>query len=86
LFLAALAGSCIQAKDLDVLGKVIDHKFLPDRMRVIQNPLPLIEDFVDYLTTLLVSGDTQTRDIVREALGSELSPRLYGRLIQHLES
>ena len=86
LFLAALAGSCIQAKNLDVLGTVIAHKFLPDRMRIIQNPLPLVEDFVNFLMTLLVSGDTQTRDIVREALGSELSPRLYGKLIKHLES
>ena len=86
LFLAALAGSCIQAKNLDVLGTVIDNKFLPDRMRLIQNPSPLIEDFINFLMTLLINGDTQTRDIVREALGSELSPRLYGKLIKHLES
>lgn len=86
LFLAALAGSCVQAKNLDILGTVIAHKYLPDRMRIIQDPSPLIEDFLTFLMTLLVSGDTQTRDIAREALGSELSSRLYGNLIKHLES
>ena len=68
------------------MGTVIANKYLPDRMRVIQDPLPLIEDFMSFLMTLLVSSDTQTRDIAREALGSELSPRLYEKLINHLES
>ena len=44
LFLAALAGSCVQAKNLDVVGSVIANKYLPDRMHVIQDPLSLIED------------------------------------------
>ena len=39
-----LAGSCVQAKNFDVLGTVIANKHLPDRMCVIQDPLPLIED------------------------------------------
>jgi hypothetical protein len=87
LFLAALGGSCISAtSDLTAVANVVAHKFLPDRIRVIENPLPLIEDFISTLMTLLVTGDTQTRDIVREALGSELSPRLYGKLIKNLES
>jgi hypothetical protein len=77
LFLAALSGSCTQTKqDLAVLAKVIPAKFLQDRIRVVQNPLPLVEDFVSNLMNLLVAGDMHVRDVVRDALGSELSPRL----------
>ena len=87
LFLAALGGSCIQSKqDLSILAGVIPPKFLLDKLRVIQSPLPLVDDFVSSLINLLVSGDMYIRDVVREALGSELSPRLYGKLIKNLES
>ena len=51
-----------------------------------QNPLPLVEDFVNNLIKLLVAGHIHTRDVVRDALGSELSPRLYANLIKNLES
>jgi hypothetical protein len=69
-----------------VLAGVIPPEFLLDKIRVVQNPLPLIEDFVSNLINLLVAGDMYIRDVVREALGSELSPRLYGKLIRNLES
>ena len=86
LFLAALAGSCIPKQDLSILAGVIPPKFLLDKLRVIQSPLPLVDDFVSSLINLLVAGDMYIRDVVREALGSELSPRLYGGLIKNLES
>lgn len=86
LFLAALCGSCIPATDVTAVATLIAHKFLPDRIRIIQNPLILVDDFINTLMSLLVTGDTQTRDVVREALGFELSPRLYGTLIKNLES
>lgn len=87
LFLAALGGSCVQeGQDLTTLSKVIPVKYLPDKMRVVQNPIPLVESFIGDLLNLLVAGDMQIRDIVRDALGSELSPRLYSRLIRNLET
>ncbi|KAF8806096.1 hypothetical protein BYT27DRAFT_7141632 [Phlegmacium glaucopus] len=87
LFLAVLSGSCVQEKqDLSMLAEVIPAKFLPDRMRVIRSPLPLVEDFVSSLINLVATRDIHIRDVVREALGSELSPRLYGKLIRNLES
>jgi neurofibromin 1 len=67
------------------LAKVIPHSFLPDKMRVVQNPIPLVEAFIGDLLNLLVAGDMQIRDVVRDALGLELSPRLYGKLIRNLE-
>ncbi|CAA7259350.1 unnamed protein product [Cyclocybe aegerita] len=86
LYLAALGGSCLREnQDLGALGKVIPPKFLPDKIRVVQNPIPLVEDFVADLISLLVKGDMQIRDIVRDALGTELSPRLYGKVIRNLE-
>ncbi|KAF8165773.1 hypothetical protein B0H34DRAFT_794124 [Crassisporium funariophilum] len=87
LFLAALGGSCVQEgpQDMSVLGNVIPAKFLPDKMRVVQSPIPLVEHFIGDLIDLLVAGDMQIRDVVRDALGSELSPRLYGRLLRNLE-
>ncbi|KDR84288.1 hypothetical protein GALMADRAFT_87191 [Galerina marginata CBS 339.88] len=86
LFLAALGGSCIQDnQDMTALSKVIPAKYLPDKLRVASNPLPLVESFIGDLMALLVAGDMQIRDIVRDALGSELSPRLYPKLIKNLE-
>ncbi|KAF9480190.1 hypothetical protein BDN70DRAFT_931958 [Pholiota conissans] len=77
LFLAALAGSCLQLnQDFTLLAKVIPPKYLPDKMRVIQNPIPLIEAFIGDLVNLLHTGDIQIRDIIKDAFGTELSPRL----------
>jgi len=72
--------------DFSLLAEVIPPKFLPDRIRVIQNPLSLVEDFLNSLVDHLATSDMHIRDIVREALGSELNPRLYGKLIKYLES
>jgi hypothetical protein len=81
-----MAGSClVDSQDLTALSQVIPAKYLPDKMRLIQNPSHLIDDFVGDLMGLLAASDVQIRDIVRDALGSELSPRLYGKLIRFLE-
>lgn len=74
-----------EGQDLTSLSKVVSNKLLPDKLRVVQNPVPLVETFVGDLITSLVSGDMQIRDYVRDALGSELSPRLYGRMIRNIE-
>lgn len=50
-----------------------------------QNPVQLVGTFITNLTDLLISPDTQIRDIARDALGTELSPRLYSRLLKHLD-
>ncbi|KAF8076811.1 hypothetical protein FPV67DRAFT_1605221 [Lyophyllum atratum] len=86
LFLAALGGACVQEnQDLTSLAKVIPAHSLPDEMRVMQNPVPLVGTFISDLTTLLVVSDTQIRDAAREALGAELSPKLYSKLLKHLD-
>lgn len=86
LFLAALSGACAQ-EDADIvsLTNVIPAHYLPDEMRVLQNPTPLVNNFITYLTNLLVSPDMQIREVARDALGAELSPRLYSKLLRHLD-
>lgn len=86
LFLAALGGACVQENvDLTSLANAIPAHALPDKMRVIQNPVPLVTTFITDLTNLLVSPDTNVRDVARDALGAELSPRLYSKLLKHLD-
>ncbi|KAG6849386.1 hypothetical protein H0H93_008893 [Arthromyces matolae] len=86
LFLAALGGICFQdSLDLTSLADVIPGHSLPDEMRAMQNPIPLVSTFMADLTAFLVVPDTQIRDIARDALGSELSAKLYQKLLKLLD-
>lgn len=81
-----MAGPClVDGQDFTTLSQVIPAIYLPDKIRLIQNPSHLIDDFIGDLMGLLAASDVQIRDIVRDALGSELSSRLYGKLIRFLE-
>jgi hypothetical protein len=71
--------------DLTTLADVLPAIDLPDSIRVIQNPVPMVMTFITDLTNLLMAPDTKVRDIAREALGAELSPRLYSKLLKHLD-
>ncbi|KAG6896188.1 hypothetical protein C0992_009811 [Termitomyces sp. T32_za158] len=86
LFLAALGGICVQeSQDLTSLAVVIPAHSLPDEMRALQNPVPLVSAFMADLTSMLMAQDTQIRDIARDALGSELSAKLYQKLLRLLD-
>ncbi|KAF8872759.1 hypothetical protein BD779DRAFT_1679537 [Infundibulicybe gibba] len=86
LFLAALGGACVQdGQDLTPLTEVIPENYIPDKMRVLQDPTPLVGNFIFDLTNFLMAPETQYRDTAREALGAELSPRLYSKLLKHLD-
>jgi hypothetical protein len=54
-------------------------------MRVLQYPGNLIAAFINDLTNLSVSDIVEIRDVARDALGYELSPSLYSRLLKHLD-
>ncbi|KAG6811909.1 hypothetical protein H0H92_005307 [Tricholoma furcatifolium] len=82
LFLAALGGACIQENlDPHALTRVVPVEFLPDDMRLLKNPVPLVAHFINDLTKMLLQADTQIRDIARDALGSELNAKLYPKLL-----
>jgi hypothetical protein len=86
LFLAAFGGACVsEDQDQAALTAIIPVQYLPDAMRAPQNPASLVESFISDLTNLLVVDSMQVREVAREALGSELSPRLYSRLLKHLD-
>jgi hypothetical protein len=86
MFLAALSGACygedVQAFSLD---KIVPREMIPDKLRVIENPRANIERFLETLIGHLVSSENTIKDFVREALGSELGPRLYARLLDLLK-
>ena len=59
---------------------------VPDKLRVIENPRANIERFLETLIGHLLASENTIRDFVREALGSELGPRLYSRLLDLLKA
>ncbi|CAK5277391.1 unnamed protein product [Mycena citricolor] len=86
LLLASLGGACVQdGVDYSFLTSVVPAKYLPDQMRDLQNMEPLVVKFVMAMTDQLVIEDSHLRENARNALGAELSPRLYLRLMRHFE-
>ncbi|KAF8559154.1 hypothetical protein OG21DRAFT_1570167 [Imleria badia] len=86
LFLAAFGGATVQDEhEPGALTAVIPAEFLPDEMRVLRDPGELVNIFIEFLTAALVDDTIRVREVAREALGSELSPRLFARLFKHLD-
>lgn len=86
LFLAAFCAVCVQENhDPSALTSVIPTQYLPDELHNLANPITMVSTFITDLTDLLIAESAQIREVARDALGTELSPRLYGRLFRHLE-
>jgi len=86
LFLAATGNACsVDQHDPAALHTVIRPELLPDSMRVLKDPRELVSNFVTYLIDLLISDSVMARETAKEALGSELSHRLYSLLVGHLD-
>ncbi|KAG8218508.1 hypothetical protein J3R82DRAFT_4145 [Butyriboletus roseoflavus] len=86
LFLAAFGGATVQDEhEPGALTAVIPAEFLPDEMRVLRDPGELVNIFIEFLTAALVDDAIRVREVAREALGSEISPRLFARLFKHLD-
>lgn len=84
--MAAFGGATVQEEhEPGALNAVIPAEFLPDEMRVLRDPAELVNIFVEFLTAALVDDAIRVREVAREALGSELSPRLFVRLFKHLD-
>ncbi|GBC02045.1 hypothetical protein RclHR1_04420015, partial [Rhizophagus clarus] len=85
-FLAALGGCCGHERLIPNNGPIFD---IPSRRLSIPSSsdyIIKIEKFVQEMVSLLVSDTIFVRESVKEALGNELSPRLYVVLFRHLES
>ena len=87
LFLAATGGACIDDKNTTPisLNGLIPMKYLPDQLRTLENPGHHVYNFVNNATAFLLADDPQIRDTAREALGSELSPRLYTKVLTYFD-
>ncbi|KAF9266130.1 hypothetical protein L218DRAFT_1016740 [Marasmius fiardii PR-910] len=87
LFLAATGGACIDDKNSAPasLNGLIPMKYLPDQLRSLENPNHHVYNFVNTVTAFLLADDPQIRDTAREALGSELSPRLYTKVLTYFD-
>lgn len=57
---------------------------LPDRMRVPRDGSLMLQEFLATTMDMLVSEIPLARDTAKEALGSELNPRLFMRLFKQL--
>ncbi|KAH9981838.1 hypothetical protein BJV74DRAFT_778311 [Russula compacta] len=86
LFLASCGSAClIDHHDPAALHSVIPAELLPDSMRVLKDPRVLINNFITFLMERLISDSVMARETAKEALGSELSIRLYPKLMKHFE-
>jgi hypothetical protein len=87
LFLAALSGAYVpdEPYDQDGLSKVIPMQYVPDMTYSFRDPEHLVDLFLDNLIGQLVSPNIAVRNVARDALGTELSQRLYPKLYKHLD-
>ncbi|KAG1752509.1 uncharacterized protein EDB91DRAFT_1102988 [Suillus paluster] len=86
LFLAAFGGVTVQeTHDPGALAAAIPPDFLLDDMRTLRDPADLVTIFIEFLTGALIDDVVRVREVAREALGSELSPRLFSKLFKHLD-
>lgn len=63
---------------------ILSIEDLPDRFRIPQDGDMMLQDFLTSTVEFLVSEPALARDTAKEALGSELNPRMYSRLFRHL--
>ena len=86
LFLASFGAVSVldQVNTGATLANVIPIKYLPDRFRILQDGEAMIHNFIVSSVEFLISRNPRARDTVKEALGSELTPRLYPRLFKQL--
>lgn len=86
LFLATFGGATVQeVHNPSALTAVVPAEYLPDEMRALRDPEELVNAFIEFLTGALMDGNIRVREVAREALGSELSPRLFSKLFRFLD-
>ena len=69
---------CVALKD------VMPLQYIPDRLRIEVDGDEMLQEFMSASMEVLIANSAVARDTAKEALGSELNPRLYGRLFKHL--
>lgn len=87
LFMAAFGGICLEnAKEArNKLVSMIPYKYLPDELLAMEDIYPYLNPFLSDLNRILTISCVATRDLAREALGAELHPKLYPRVLKYLD-
>lgn len=85
--MAAFGGVCLEnTRDArNKLVSIIPYRFLPDELLALEDIFQFLNPFLSDLNKILTIQDVATRDIARDALGAELHPRLYSKVIKHLD-
>jgi len=88
LFLASLGGCCLLdgASTPHQLSRWCPPELLPMELKT---PIPsedLVTEFIGTVVDMLTNEDILTRETAKEALGSELHPKLYPLLLAQLDT
>ncbi|KAG9288022.1 hypothetical protein G9A89_017617 [Geosiphon pyriformis] len=83
-FLSALGGCCVRDNQKSPSGTNSDRN--PSTVHHNSNYHAMVETFISEMVHLLVCDSMYVRDIVKETLGADMSPRLYVILFSCLES
>jgi len=88
LFLASLGGSCILdgAPTPHLLTKWCQPDLLPPELKTPILSEDLAKRFIVTVVDMLINEDILTRETAKEALGSELHPKLYPVLLAQLDT
>jgi len=71
--------------DMDARNLGIPIDMMPDQLRVIPSPEPMLFKYIKEVIGHLMSKDTLRRDVAREALGTELHHLLYPKLFEDIQ-
>ncbi|EKM59988.1 uncharacterized protein PHACADRAFT_115378 [Phanerochaete carnosa HHB-10118-sp] len=89
LFLTAFGATCLdnvnEPFDPSGLAAFIPVRYLPDNLRILREPKPLLESFISELVDLLVVDNEKVRELAREALSTEAHPRIYPLILRELK-
>lgn len=88
LFLASLGGSCILdgAPTPQPLTRWCQPDLLPSELKAPILSEDLVRRFIVTVVDMLINEDTLTRETAKEALSSELHPKLYPSLLAQLDT
>lgn len=87
LFLAALGAACTPAEpyDHEALFDIVPTQYMTDMTKTLQSPEHLVDAYLERLADQLISRVVSIRDVARDALGMELTTKLYPRLHKFLD-
>jgi hypothetical protein len=73
-------------KDLDIATFGLPPDILPDQLRVVSSPEPMILRYLQGLIRYLTCEDRTRRRVAEEALGVELTHLLYPKLFDEINA